>query len=101
MGRMARHVGRVGISGVVVGRLPAPAGFPEYVRISEFSLLLDDHGMFQSMQVTKCSYLRVFDVPKGPGGWEGRIRGGDDICLDVNQPKHLLYVPHVLRPVEG
>ena len=36
-------------------------------------------------------YLRLFDVRKGSGRWEGRVRGGDDICLDVNLPKHLLY----------
>ena len=59
--------------------------------ISEFSLLLDDHGMFQSMRVLKRIRLRLFDVRKGPGRWEGRVRGGDDICLDINQHQHLLY----------
>ena len=62
-----------------------------YVRISEFSPLLDDHGVFQSMRDMRHIYLRLFDVRKGPGRWEGRVRRGDDICLDANQPKHLLY----------
>ena len=91
MDQLARHGGRAGIYGVVVDRPPAPAGCPMYVRISEFSPLLDDHGMFQSMRVMKHIHLRLFDGRKGLGRWEGRVRGGDDICLDVNQPKHLLY----------
>ena len=47
--------------------------------------------MFQSVRVMKHIHLRLFDVLKGPGWWEGRVRGGDDICLDIDQPKHLLY----------
>ena len=43
------------------------------------------------MRVIKGICLRVFDVRKGPGWWEKRVRGGDDICLAINQPKHLLY----------
>ena len=42
-------------------------GCPTYVRISELSPLLDDHGVFQSMRVVKRIQLGLFDVPKGPG----------------------------------
>ena len=80
MDQLARHGGRAGIYGVVVDRPPAPAGCPMYVRISEFSPLLDDHGMFQSIRVMKVIRLRVFDLRKGPVRWEGLVRGGDDIC---------------------
>ena len=62
-----------------------------YVRISEFSQLLDDHGMFRSIRVINDIHLHLFDVRKARGGREERVRGGDDICLDVNLPKHLLY----------
>ena len=36
-------------------------------------------------------HLGLFDVRKDSGRWEGRVRGGDDICLNVNRPKYLLY----------
>ena len=68
MGQMARQYGgRVGISGVVVGTSPSAYGCPTYVRISEFSPLLDYHGLFQSIRVMKHIHLRLFDVRKGPG----------------------------------
>ena len=35
------------------------------MRISEFSQLLDDHGMLQSIRVMKDIRLRVFEVRKG------------------------------------
>ena len=47
--------------------------------------------MFQSIRVMKHIHLRLFDVRKARGGREERVRGGDDICLAINQPKHLLY----------
>ena len=38
-----------------------------YFKFLGFSLLLDDHGVFQSMRVLKRIRLGLFDVPKGPG----------------------------------
>ena len=51
-----------------------------YFKFLVFSLLLDDHKIFQSMRVMKHIHLRFFDVRKDPGWWEGRIRYGHDIC---------------------
>ena len=38
-----------------------------YFKFLGFSLLLDDHGVFQSMRVVKRIQLGLFDVLKGPG----------------------------------
>ena len=91
MDQLVRHGGRVGIYGVVIDRPPAPAGCPTYVRISEFSTLLDDHGMFQSVRVMKDIHLHLFDVRKGPGRWEGRIHNEDDIYFRCSLSLHQLH----------
>ena len=48
-----------------------------YFKFLGFSLLLDDHGVFQSMRVVKRIQLGLFDVRKGSGEWEGRVRDGN------------------------
>ena len=63
--------------------LTSACGCPTYVRISEFSA-------FQTIMVCSRACASC-DVRKGSGRWEGCVRGGDNICLDVNQPTHLLY----------
>ena len=47
--------------------------------------------MFQSMRVMKDIHLSLFDGRKGPGWWEGRVRGGDDIYFRCSLSMHLLY----------
>ena len=44
-----------------------------YFKFLGFSLLLDDHGVFQSMRVVK----RIQLGPKAPGWLEGRVRDGE------------------------
>ena len=58
-----------GITGAVVGMSPALAAVQRMgvFQVSRFSLLLDDHRVFQSMRVVKRIQLGLFDVPKGPG----------------------------------
>ena len=78
-----------------------------YVRISDFSQLLDDHGMFQSMRVMKHIHLRLFDMCKGPGWREVCVRYRDDVyfkCRLVPAPaeqfnKSPLYVSLALLKV--
>ena len=95
MCQIARDGSRAGISRVVVGTPPALAAVRRmcvFSFFSELSPLLDDHGMFHSMHVLKRIHLRPFDVRKGPGRWEGRVRYGNDIyfrcSLSIHAPLH-------------
>ena len=54
-------------------------GRPTYVRIYEFWPVLDDHGMFQSIRVINDIHLHLFDMCKGPGWREVRVRYRDDV----------------------
>ena len=62
-----------------------------YFKFLGFSLLLDDHGVFQSMRVVKRIQLGLFDVRKGSGEWEGRVHCGNDICFRCSLSMRLLY----------
>ena len=63
-------------------------GCPAYVRISEFSQLLDDHGMFRSIRVINDIHLHLFGMCKGPGWREGRVRCGNDFCYRCSLSMH-------------
>ena len=55
------------------------------------------------MRVMEHIYLRLFDVRKCPGRWEGRVRDGDDIHFRCRLAPTLAEqntVLRVLRPVE-
>ena len=71
--------------------------------ISEFSLLLDDHGMFQSMRVLKRIHLRLFDVAKARESGKGASATETLLIKDATCPctAAQITVLRVLRPVEG
>ena len=46
--------------------------------------------MFQSMRVMEQIHLRLFDVLKGPGWWEGRVRYRNDIYFRCSLSMHAL-----------
>ena len=87
---MARHGGRAGITGasLVCHERLQLSNVCAYFKSLGFSLLLDDHGMFQSMRVVKRIQLGLFGIRRGSRRREGRIHNGDDICFKCSLPMH-------------